>query len=53
VPSGCSGTLASNLSSVQKIAISVTVQAKSKDTKYGGLTNITMNSTAELRNHGL
>jgi type II secretory pathway pseudopilin PulG len=53
VPSVCSGTLASNLSSVQKIAISVTVQAKSKDTKYGGLTNITMNSTAELRNHGL
>ena len=53
VPSGCSGMLASNLSSVQKIAISVTVQAKSTDTKYGGLTNITMNSTADLRNHGL
>jgi hypothetical protein len=45
--------LASNLSNVQKIAISVTVQAKSKDIKYGGLTSITMNSTAELRNHGL
>jgi hypothetical protein len=45
--------LSSNLSSVQKIDVSVTVQAKSKDTQYGGLTNITMNSTADLRNHGL
>jgi Tfp pilus assembly protein PilW len=53
VPSGCSGTLSSNLGTVQKIAISVTVQAKSKDAQYGGLTNITMNSTADLRNHGL
>jgi len=53
VPSGCSGMLASNLSNVQKIAISVMVQAKSNDTQYGGLTNITMNSTADLRNHGL
>jgi hypothetical protein len=53
VPSGCSGMLASNLASVQKIAISVTVEAKSKDTQYGGLTTTTMNSTADLRNHGL
>ena len=53
IPSGCSGTLSSNLGTVQKIAISVTVQAKSKDAQYGGLTNITMNSTADLRNHGL
>ena len=53
VPSGCSGTLSSNLGNVQKIDISVTVQAKSKDTQYGGLTNTTMNSTADLRNHGL
>jgi type II secretory pathway pseudopilin PulG len=52
-PSGCSGMLSANLNSVQKIAISVTVQAKSNDTQYGGLTNITMNSTADLRNHGL
>jgi len=53
VPSGCSGTLSSNLSNVQKIAISVTVQAKSKDPQFGGQTNITMTSTADLRNHGL
>ena len=53
VPSGCSGMLSSNLSSVQKIDVSVTVQAKSKDMQYGGLTNIMMNSTADLRNHGL
>ena len=53
VPSGCSGTLSSNLGTVQKIAISVTVQAKSKAAQFGGLTNITMNSTADLRNHGL
>jgi prepilin-type N-terminal cleavage/methylation domain-containing protein len=53
VPSGCSGLLSSNLNNVQKIAISVTVQTKSKDTQYGGLTDITMNSTADLRNHGL
>jgi hypothetical protein len=38
---------------VQKIAISVTVQAKSKDTQYGGQSVITMSSTADLRNHGL
>ena len=53
VPSGCSGTLSSNLGTVQKIAISVEVQAKSKDIQYGGLTKIKMNSTADLRNHGL
>jgi Tfp pilus assembly protein PilW len=53
VPAGCSGMLASNLANVQKIAISVTVEAKSKDTQYGGLTTTTMNSTADLRNHGL
>jgi Tfp pilus assembly protein PilW len=53
VPSGCSGTLSSNWGNVQKIAISVTVQAKSKDTQYGGQSTITMSSTADLRNHGL
>ena len=53
VPSGCSGTLSSNWGNVQKIAISVTVQAKSKDTQYGGQSMITMSSTADLRNHGL
>jgi Tfp pilus assembly protein PilW len=53
VPSGCSGTLSSNWTNVQKIAISVTLQAKSKDTQYGGQSAITMSSTADLRNHGL
>ena len=53
VPSGCSGTLSANLANVQKIAISVTVEAKSKDTQYGGGSTTTMSSTADLRNHGL
>ena len=53
VPSGCSGTLAANLSNVQKIAISVTVEAKSPDTQFGGGSTTTMSSTADLRNHGL
>jgi type II secretory pathway pseudopilin PulG len=53
VPSGCNGNLSSNLSKVQKIAISVTVQAKSKDTEFGGQTSITMSSSADLRNHGI
>jgi type II secretory pathway pseudopilin PulG len=52
-PSGCSGTLSANLANVQKIAISVTVQAKSKDTEFGGQSTITMSSTADLRNHGI
>lgn len=53
VPSGCSGTLSANLGTVQKIAISVTVEAKSTDTQYGGGSTTTMSSTADLRNHGL
>lgn len=53
VPSGCSGTLSSNLAFVQKVVISITVQAKSPDTQYGGQTTTTMTSTADLRNHGL
>ena len=52
-PSGCSGTLSANLNNVQKVAISVTVQAKSPDVDFGGQSNITMSSTADLRNHGL
>jgi Tfp pilus assembly protein PilW len=52
-PSGCSGTLSANLANVQKIAISITVQAKSTDNQYGGQSTITMMSTADLRNHGI
>lgn len=53
VPSGCSGTLSASLASVQKVVVSITIQAKSPDTQYGGQSTITMTSTAELRNHGL
>jgi Tfp pilus assembly protein PilW len=52
-PSGCSGTLASNWSAVQKIVISITIQAKSNDMEFGGQSTITMSSAADLRNHGL
>ncbi len=52
-PSGCSGDLSSNLSAVQKIAISITIQSKSTDVQFGGLSSITMSSSADLRNHNL
>lgn len=52
-PSGCSGDLASNLSAVQKITISITVQSKNTDAQFGGLSSITMSSNADLRNHNL
>ena len=52
-PAGCSGNLASSLSSVQKILISVTVQSKNPDVQFGGQSSITMSSSADLRNHGL
>ena len=51
VPSGCSGTLSSSFSSVQRIAISLTVQPKMTDTQFAG-TAVTMSITADLRNHG-
>jgi type II secretory pathway pseudopilin PulG len=53
IPAGCSGNLASSLSFVQKITISVTVQSKSPDPQFGGQSSITMSSSADLRNHGL
>ncbi len=52
-PAGCSGALSTNFANVQKVAISVTVQAKSNDTQYGGQSTITLSSTADLRNHGI
>jgi Tfp pilus assembly protein PilW len=52
-PAGCSGTLASNLSAVQKITISITVQSKNTDAQFGGQSSITMSSSADLRNHNL
>ena len=52
-PSGCSGMLAANLASVQTVMVSITIQTKSPDTRYGGQSLITMSSSAALRNHGL
>lgn len=52
-PTGCSGDLASNLSAVQKVAISLTVQSKNTDVQFGGQSSITMSSSADLRNHNL
>lgn len=52
VPSGCSGTLSSNLVSVKKIAISLTVEPKSTDNQFTG-SAVTMSISADLRNHGL
>jgi prepilin-type N-terminal cleavage/methylation domain-containing protein len=48
-PTGCSGTL--DLTKVQRISVSLTVQSKSTDTKFGGLQTIRMDSNADLRNH--
>jgi prepilin-type N-terminal cleavage/methylation domain-containing protein len=53
IPAGCSGNLASSLSSVQKITVSITVQSKNPDVQFGGQSAITMSSSADLRNHGL
>lgn len=52
-PSGCSGTLGLSLMNVQQIRISLTVQSKSPDVQFGGQPNVTMSSSADLRNHGL
>jgi len=52
-PTGCSGDLAANLSAVQKITISITVQSKNTDAQFGGQSSITMSSSADLRNHNL
>ena len=51
VPSGCSGTLSSNLKNVQKIDISLTVAPRSTDSQFTG-SAVTMSLTADLRNHG-
>jgi type II secretory pathway pseudopilin PulG len=52
-PTGCSGDLASNLGTVQKITISLTIQSKNSDVQFGGQSSITMSSSADLRNHNL
>lgn len=53
VPSGCNGMLSANWANVQRIDISLTAQARSQDTQYGGQSLTTMSSSADLRNHGL
>lgn len=50
VPSGCSGTLSTNLGNVQRIYVSLTVQLKRTDTRVGGQNNVAMNSSVNLRN---
>ena len=52
-PLNCSGDLAANLISVQKIMISVTIQSRSPDVEFGGQSTITMSSGADLRNHNV
>jgi len=52
-PSGCSGTLGSNLTAVKKITVVVTVEPKSTDVEFGSQSTVTMSLTADLRNHGL
>ena len=52
-PSGCSGTLGSNLTAVKKITVVVTVQPKSTDVEFGSQSTVTMSLTADLRNRGL
>jgi Tfp pilus assembly protein PilW len=52
-PAGCSGDLASNLRSIQKVTISLTVQSKNSDVQFGGQSSLTMSSSADLRNHNV
>jgi Tfp pilus assembly protein PilW len=49
----CSGVVSANLANIQKVTISVTVQSKNPDVEFGGQSNVTMSSSADLRNHGL
>jgi Tfp pilus assembly protein PilW len=51
VPSGCSGTLSTNLRNVQRIAISLTIAPRRNDADFTGA-SVTMTATADLRNHG-
>jgi prepilin-type N-terminal cleavage/methylation domain-containing protein len=53
VPAGCSENLSANLANVQQVRISVTVESRRPDADFGGQANVTMASTADLRNHGL
>ena len=54
-PTGCNLDLtqSANWTSIQRVAISVSVQSRSPDVQFGGQSTITMSSGAELRNHGV
>jgi prepilin-type N-terminal cleavage/methylation domain-containing protein len=47
-PPGCSGTL--DLTQVQRVSVSLTVKLLKKDPNFGAQQDITMNSSADLRN---
>ena len=49
-PAGCSGTLASNLATVQRVYVSLTVKLQHTDTTVGGQHDVAMNSSINLRN---
>jgi prepilin-type N-terminal cleavage/methylation domain-containing protein len=50
-PSGCSGlNVSSNLASVQRVSVSLTVKLQKTDANVGAQQDITMNSNADLRN---
>jgi prepilin-type N-terminal cleavage/methylation domain-containing protein len=51
VPSGCSGTLSTNLGNVQRVYVSLTVDLKRTDARVGGQHSVAMNSSINLRNH--
>jgi type II secretory pathway component PulJ len=51
VPSGCSGTLSTNLGNIQRVYVSLTVDLKRTDARVGGQHSIAMNSSINLRNH--
>jgi prepilin-type N-terminal cleavage/methylation domain-containing protein len=52
-PAGCSGTLASNLTNVNRVSIAVTVESENPDEKFGGGQLIaTIASNVDLRNRG-
>jgi prepilin-type N-terminal cleavage/methylation domain-containing protein len=50
-PTGCSGTLSSSLSTVQRVYVSLTVKLQRTDTNVGGQHSVAMNSSVNLRNH--
>jgi len=54
-PAGCNLDLtqSTNWTSIQRVAISVTIQSKSPDVQFGGQSTITMSSGADLRNHNV